>query len=190
MIKLITILLIFSSVIGWAQNASHDTTYRVEITTSLYPVVSFFNKERVNGNTNMASVGYGISIRAMWHPARRLALGIMSGYNFLARDEIPGANDASAQLVSVPIQAVMTMKFQNLELGAGIGPYMMWSTIKLGNQVDRTRFELGITFIGSYYIPLNSNLYMGPELKICYMNFRGILSFMPSVNFHFIPLSY
>lgn len=190
MIKFIIILLIISTVSGWAQNSSRDTIYSVELSASIYPVISFFNKERIPGSTDKDFIGYGISIRGMWHPARMLAVGIMTGYNFLAKDEIPGEIDGSAQLISVPLQGVMTMQYRNLEIGFGMGYYMMLSSINLGTIIHRTRFELGITFIGSYYIELNSIIYMGPELKIVYMDFRQILSVMPSVNFRFTPLRY
>ena len=179
-----------STIAVFGQNRANDSLYTIELTTSIYPVLSFFNKERISGNTNKGSIGYGINIRGVWHPARRLAVGLMTGCNFLAKDTIPGETGASAQIVSVPIQGVMTMDFHHFEVGIGIGPYMMWSTINLGNRVDRTRFELGITFMASYYLPLNSNLYIGPELRISYMDFRGILSFMPSVNLHYTPLKY
>ena len=192
--KIIIILLLLfpASILAQYQ----DSVYTVEIVSSLSPSVSFFGYPRYPGAVRDASVGYGGVLRAMWFPGRMLSVGIMTGYYFLVEDKIssiPGQNspvDATARLSAVPLQLAISMQQNNIELGIGMGPHIMMSTIDYGSPASGKRFELGLTFFGSYAFRIYNDIYIGPEFRILYLSYRRILSFMPSISFHFNLLRY
>lgn len=179
---------------------NNDTTYQFEFSATISPVISFFRNERFPGSEKEAKFGFASYIRGVWHPGRLLSFGIMTGYCSLAADKIhvrsnpsqTSSFDARASLVAVPLQVIVTMQKWNLEVGVGMGPYMLLSNLNdgEGNTATGRRFELGLTFVGNYLFPLSENIYWGPELKILYLSYRGILSFMPTVNFRIKSFRY
>ena len=192
---LITALLCAATV-SWAQ-ISPDTTYRVEVTTTASPMLNFFRHPKVPGTNSKTSFGYGMSVRAMWHPARLLAVGILTGYYVIARDEIssPGVSpeeNYDATLSSIPLQLALSMQKAGWEFGMGIGPYLMMTSIRGGGSatVTGSRLEIGMTFFGSYGFQLGDNVRIGPELRVIAFRYRGIVSVMPSISFRVDPLRY
>ena len=192
-------LFLLTSAISWTQTRV-DTTYQVELTATACPMISFFRHPRVPQTTNNASLGYGILVRGMWHPGRLLSLGLMTGYLFIAQDEIPVdpvlgsqfAINPSARLAAIPLQAAISMQKNEIEIGMGVGPYLFLSTIDYGNGASAygRRIEFGVTFFGSYFFSLNDKVKIGPELRVVYLGYRGILSWMPSLNFRFDTMRY
>jgi hypothetical protein len=126
----------------------------------------------------------------MWHPGRLLSFGVMSGYLFIVKDEFTVNNSsavnevshASARLSAVPLQAVISMQKNGLEIGIGMGPYLLLSKIEYGKTANGTRFELGLTLFGTYTFKIGDNITLGPELRMVYLDYRRILSVMPSLN--------
>ncbi len=188
--------LLSAAACSWAQTPA-DTTYRVEVTATASPMINFFRLPKVPGTSGKTSIGYGISVRGMWHPARLLAVGFLTGYFLIAEDEILVAQPSSdlnynATLAAVPIQLALSMQKAGFEVGMGIGPYMMMSTIGGGNSasVHGSRLELGMTFFASYGFPLGKNISLGPELRVVSLRYRGIVSVMPSLSFRIDPVRY
>lgn len=185
----ILILFIVSFVTIYSQT-DIDTTYRVEISTTASSSINLFRDERYPGGPAGSSLGYGVFIRGMWHPGRMLAVGVMSGYSFVVSDEFdvdtiysnPGEEKASANLSAIPLQLVISMQYEGLELGVGMGPYIMQSTIEHDLKAESQRMELGLTFIGLYRFSVSDNFSLGPELRVLYLSYRGIISIMPSIT--------
>jgi len=197
MIVLIVILF-FSSALSLAQEPS-DSTYHVEVTMTASPALSAFRNPRVPGIANTPALGYGFFVRGLWHPGRLLAVGLMSGYLSIARDEIPvdGALSAefpqpTAELTAIPLQIAISMQSKSLEVGMGVGPYLMMTSVDDGDGVlaHAKRAEFGITLFGFYQFPLTDRMTIGPELRVLYMGYRGILSLMPSLSIHSDVLRY
>jgi hypothetical protein len=191
-------LLLLSPSLSWAQ-APPDTIYQVEVSMTACPAVSAFRNPRVPGIENDPSLGYGLFVRGMWHPGRLLAVGLMTGYLSIARDEIPveGAlseefPDPTAHLSAIPMQIAISMQNKHLEVGMGVGPYLMMSGIDNGNGVSAqgNRVEFGVTLFGFYDFPLTDRMTIGPELRVLYLGYRGILSLMPSLSFRTDVLRY
>ena len=185
------IIILFITVIATSYSQTdNDTTYRVEISTTASSSINFFRDERYPGGPSGSSLGYGMFIRGMWHPGRMLAVGFMTGYSFVASDEFivdtiysnPGEEKASANLAAIPLQLVVSMQYEGFELGVGMGPYIMKSTIEHDTKAEAQRIELGLTFIGLYRFPLGENFSLGPELRVLYLSYRGIISVMPSIT--------
>ena len=166
-----------------------DTSYTIELTLAAFPTFSYFEGERYPGAPNNISLGYGSIARAMWHPGKMVAFGIMSGYIFLAEDEFEvnsiykdNTEYARARLDAVPLQIVVSMQKGGVEVGLGMGPYILYTTIDYGSISKGRRFELGLTLYGVYNFRIDENIYLGPELRLLYLSYRGIISFMPSIS--------
>ena len=164
-----------------------DTLYQFEITATASSLFSTFDQERYPGAKNDVAFGFGFYLRGMWHPARLLSVGFMTGYSQIAKDEFLVNNGvmASAILSAIPLQLAVSMQSRKFELGLGMGPYLMISTINYGKTAQGKRLELGLTFFGSYLFPLNDSILFGPELRVLYLSYRGILSFNPSFFIRF-----
>jgi hypothetical protein len=188
--KILTIILFISGVATSYSQTDVDTTYRVEISTTASSSINFFRDERYPGGPSGNSLGYGVFIRGMWHPGRMLAIGVMSGYSFVVGDEFavdtfysnPNKENASANLAAIPLQLVVSMQYKGLEIGVGMGPYLMLTTIDYGSIAEASRIELGLTFIGLYRFSFSDNFSLGPELRVVYLSYRGIISVMPSIT--------
>jgi hypothetical protein len=173
-----------------------DSIYSVEIASTFSPIISLYDHPRYNGAANDATIGYGGTMRLMWFPARMLSVGIMTGYLFLVEDKIsaPKSPDqkysASASLTAIPLQVVVSMQNYNIELGLGMGPYLIMTTIDYGQKARGKRLELGLTAYTSYVFKVKDNFYIGPELKFLYLSYRGIISIMPSISIHFDAYRY
>jgi len=191
--KIFTIILFIAGIATSYSQTDVDTTYRVEISTTASSSINFFRDERYPGGPSASSLGYGVFIRGMWHPGRMLAIGVMSGYSFVVGDEFevdtfysnPNKENASASLAAIPLQLVISMQYKGLELGVGMGPYLMLTTIDFGSTAEAQRIELGLTFIGLYRFSFGENFSLGPELRVVYLSYRGIISLMPSITLQF-----
>lgn len=174
-----------------------DTTYQVEITTTVSPMFNFFRLPRLPGTESKVSTGYSISMRLLWHPGRLLSVGILTGYCVLAEDEINADQPSSAlnyhsRLAAVPLLLALTMQKYNVELGMGVGPYLMMTSLQGGHSADvhASRLELGMTFFGAYMFSVSDAFTIAPELRVVSFRYRGIISLMPSCSFRYIPLRY
>jgi len=175
-----------------------DSLYNIEIHATGSPMLSFFEEERYPGAPDNFTFGYGMNIRVMWHPGRLIAFGLMSGYLLISEDEIKTEYNltntqsykARARLNAIPLQVVVSMQKNDLEVGLGMGPYLLLSTIELGKTAKGRRFELGLTFFGSYIFPINEKVLIGPELRVLYLSYRGVFSVLPSFTLRINTWSY
>lgn len=193
---LIFILVFLAPAASWAQLAA-DTTYQVEATATASPMFNFFRSARIPGSTGKTSVGYSVTVRFLWHPSRLLSVGLLSGYSFLAEDEInAGAASAElkyrARLEAVPLLLALTMQKFNFEFGLGVGPYLLITSLRGGNSAPArgNRLELGMTYFASYTFSVGDRVAIGPELRAISFRYRGIICLMPSCSFRFVPLRY
>ena len=192
-----TLFFLFIVLLVSAQSQS-DSLYYIEIHATGSPILSIFEEERYPDAPNDFTFGYGVNFRMMWHPGRLLAFGLMSGYLFIAEDEIKMNYDlteshsykARARLNAIPLQVAVSMQKNDLEFGLGMGPYLLLSTIELGKTARGHRFELGLTFFGSYMFSLDDNVSLGPELRVFYLSYRGIFSVMTSISLRYNIWSY
>ena len=196
--SILRLILFFIFVTLVLTKAQSDSLYYIELNLTGSPLISFFEDERYPGAPDNSAFGYGMNFRVMWHPGRMLAFGLMSGYLFIVEDEIKMNSiltqsqnyNASARLNAIPLQVVVSMQKNGIELGLGMGPYLLLSTIELGKTAEGRRFELGLTFFGSYIFPIGKQVFIGPEIRVLYLSYRGILSLMPSLNLRINAWSY
>lgn len=191
--KAIGLTLIFLPLVVSRAQTQVDTVYRVELTATMSPMVNLFRNPSVPGTSSRASLGGGIFVRGMWHPGRLLSVGFITGYMLIDHDEIPaGSLTYNARLTAIPIQMAISMQKHNIEIGMGIGPYLMLSSIEGGTSPPAygSRFELGLTFFGSYLFSLNDFITIGPEFRVLDLRYRGIVSLMPSCSVRIDALRY
>ncbi len=173
-----------------------DSIYTVEVVSSFSPLISFYKNPRYSSAANNATLGYGGTIRVMWFPGRLLAVGIMSGYCFFAEDNVNSVKSlnqsisAKAKLSAIPLMAVVSMQSSNFEFGVGMGTYLMMTSIYYGKTANGKRTELGISPFVSYVFRIKHGIYLGTELGVLYLSYRGILSIMPSLTIHFDAYRY
>lgn len=191
--KKLLLLIVITYAIPISAQTYIDTTYRMEVVTTAGPMFNIFRNPRFYGDNDKFSIGYGTSVRAMWHPGRLLSIGVMTGYYFISKSEVGSSNTKSptATLSAVPMQIFISMRKKKFEVGLGVGPYMMRSTLNDGNnEATGTNLEMGIAFFGSYYFFLGDRIRIGPELRVLNLGFRGITSAMPSIFFQIEPIRY
>lgn len=195
------LFIMFISVMGWSTVCSHaqtDSLYHIQVSMSASPSINFFKDERYPGGPNTPRIGYGMNVRALWRPGHLLALGVMSGYLFIAEDEfhVPSVhgddtdNRAAARLNAIPLQVVVAMQKHGVEIGLGMGPYLLLSTIEYGRAARSRRLELGLTLYGAYTFSVGNSIRIGPELRVLYLDYRRILSVMPSLTARYDIWSY
>ena len=192
----ITTALLLASSCSWAQTRV-DTTYRVEVTATACPMIDIFRYPRVPGSTSKTTLGYGTSVRVLWHPSRLLSVGLLSGYFVIAQDDfpvhLPSADlNYSTRLSAVPLQIALSMQKYGVEIGVEIGSYLMMTSISGGNSdpARGSRLELAMSIFGSYLFSLSDGIQVGPELRVVNLRYRGIVCVMPSCSFRIIPLRY
>lgn len=169
-----------------------DTTYSIELNATISPSISFFRNPKFPGDTSKSSLGYNFFVRGMWHPGRMLSVGILTGYLHLSDDDnITKIEDDtqpkySATLSAIPLQVVFSMQRLGTEAGLGVGPYFLFTSLNVDNEVaNSSRLEFGITFWISHSFELTNRFKIAPEFKYLYLGYRGINSYMPSINFRY-----
>lgn len=188
--KKLMIILLLVNTFQVFSNIADDTTYRVELHATMSPIVSHYEHRRFPGAPDDLTIGYGVFLRGMWHPGRMLSIGFMTGYLSISNEELAGNKNVSGHLSAIPMQFVISMQGSGIELGIGMGPYLVLSNIDNEEESQGKRLELGITAFASYAFPIGKNLYLCPELRALYFSYRGILSLMPSLNVRLDTLFY
>ncbi len=183
--KTISIIVTLLVIGAPAAKAQTDTTYRVEVTATASPTLNLFRHSSAPTTNHTSSLGGGVFVRSMWHPGRLLSIGFMTGYLLIDQEVIQSANQSyRARLSAIPLQFGISMGTGTLEVGVGIGPYMMLTSIEGGESPPTYahRLELGLTYYGFYLFRLNDEIRIGPELRVLDLRYRGIVSFMPSCS--------
>lgn len=189
--KLVVIIFLFFYIEMSAQTEP-DTIYQFEFTATASSLISFFENERYPGSEEYNTLGFGFFLRGMWHPARLLSVGLMTGYCQIAKDEFKDSygTTASARLSAIPLQLAVSMQGENFELGLGMGPYLMITNINYESSAQASRYELGITSFVSYFFSINDNIKIGPEIRVLYLSYREIVSVFPSIFVRFETFRY
>ena len=177
--------------IGPNVSARTDTSYTIELHATVAPSFSLFEHERYPGASDQMMFGYAFTLRAMWHPGRMLAVGLMTGYTRIASETLPSDSltvfpfPTRATLTSVPLQAVVSMQGPNLEVGVGMGPHLVYSTLRDHNPAQGTRLELNLTLLTSYRWMLTPDVSVASELRASYFSYRGVFSIQPSLTIRY-----
>ena len=187
----VIVIMLVTVLIGSNVSAQSDTSYTLELHATIAPSFSVFEHERYPGALAETMFGYAFTLRAMWHPGRMLAVGLMSGYTRIASETLPSDSvsvfpfPTRATLTSVPLQAVVSMQGPNLEVGVGMGPHLVYSTLRDHNPAQGTRLELNLTLLASYRWILAPDISVASELRASYFSYRGVFSIQPSLTIRY-----
>lgn len=188
--------MIAAAVIGLSASAQTDTSYTIEVNSTLAPSFSFFENERYPGSSPQMMFGYAFTLRTMWHPGRSLALGLMTGYTRIASETLPSDSATTfpfptrATLSSIPLQAVVSMQGANVEVGVGMGPHLVFTTIDDHSPARGTRLELNLTVLASYRWLLTPDISVASEVRASYFSYRGVFSLQPSFTIRYDLVRY
>lgn len=169
--------------------------YHVECDASAGPFFSRFVKHPTGLGERPQETGIDGIARILWHPDHLLSVGLLSGFiEFLSDDFVLTDSLTSGRvrgvLTAVPVMFDVTMQNANIEVGAGLGGYVV-STMLDDRTVSRSsRFELGVLAHLSYHLPIGLGLSVGPQLIFNLLSYRGIVSFAPQVEIKYTILTY
>jgi hypothetical protein len=175
---------------GQSLTDSPDTLFTIEVHAEGGPMLSIFRNRSLPENASPSTLGYNGILRVMWHPDHLLAVGALWGHQLLVAERFViadniSANEVSASLSASPIMLDVSMQGNRLEVGAAIGGYIITSRIDDGGFSKASRFELGTIAHVSYRFSLGGNLFIGPEILISYMSYRGVLSLAPQIDLRY-----
>ncbi len=164
---LLLLLLSSPAALSQARDASHA------LVTTFGGGWSFYAAAAPPGHSIQRN-GVAVSARMMWHPNRRLRIGVETGwtrlYNYRT-DQVEtsfGVTDADLSLTAVPMLLVFSMPvWQHLELSAGFGVYHVNSHARsFGLVVDVTEFSQGWMVGASWTVPLSSRLAISADVAL------------------------
>ena len=122
----------------------------------------------------VARQGLAGTLRILWKPEHRLAVGIETGYLEIASlsDEVIrnefGTSKLRASLKAIPVMAVFDMDVWNLHVYTGLGYYHVHSTVAVGDEeVTSALWNVGFYLSAAYKYPLADDVALCGELKWC-----------------------
>lgn len=134
--------------------------------------------------------GFTGLLRAMWHPDHLLSIGVTSGYIVLSEETFVSGtaglleSESEVQLTAFPILLTFAMQPGNLQVGAGVGAYMLTSATRIAGEEKFTSsdFELGVHTWAGYDVDLFSGFSVGPEVSLHVLSNRGIGAFHAGIR--------
>ncbi len=180
-----------------AQDARSGTVpYHVEAHIELGPMASDFLRGRpLPQGASRTTMGYDAIVRLMWHPDHLLAVGLLSGYQLLVAENyvVPdslSSGSVHASLHAMPVMFDVSMQVRSLEVGVGLGGYILTTMLDDLTTARASRFELGTIFHAAYHWRLQDHLSLGAEALVSYMAYRGILAIAPQLDIEYDLLTY
>lgn len=134
--------------------------------------------------------GFAGLLRAMWHPDHLLSIGVTSGYILLSEETFASGtaglleSESEVQLTAFPILLSFSMQPGNLQIGAGVGAYMLTSATRIAGEEKFTSsdFELGVHTWAGYDFDVFSGFSVGPEVSLHVLSNRGIGAFHAGIR--------
>lgn len=175
--------------------ASVRGTYRFEFT-----VVGTLGITRYEDNpTRFSSTnrfrGFTGILRSMWHPDHLLSIGVTNGYILLSEETFAAGaagtletdSESQVQLTAFPILLSFAMQPGNLQIGAGVGAYMLTSATRIAGeeQFSSSDFELGVHTWAGYDFDVFQGFSIGPEVSLHVLSNRGISAFHAGIRLQY-----
>lgn len=141
--------------------------------------------------------GLSGSTRIMWHPNRRLRIGVESGFLnviFKKMDSVEtefGNTNFSSRINAVPILLVFNMQVWEIDLYAGTGGVVLSSHVKsFGKSNHIIDYDYCLMFSTSYSYPLTKYMEIGVEASTYYYSQLKTFSGGLGLNLKFIPFKW
>lgn len=192
--RILIILVLASSSM---QAAVRDSIYRVEVVGSMLVQATSYDVAPTSLSATDRFTGSSLMGRAVWRPNHYLGVGVQTGYTTFSAEEFDGQlavlpTNAYASLRAIPLQLVLSMQAYGIEVGTGIGIYLLESVWRVDGEqrVNSTAGELGVsTWIG-YDVKILDRLYLGPEANLHLLSGRGIVALGAGVRLRYDLIRY
>lgn len=194
MYRIIIVLLFASSTLA---AAVHDSVYRVELIGAVLAQATSYDVAPTSLSATDRFTGSALLGRAIWRPNHYLGVGVQTGYTTFSAEEFGEQlpvqpREAYASLRAIPLQLVLSMRAYGIEVGTGIGIYLLESVWRVDGEqrVSSTAGELGVsTWIG-YDVKILDRLYLGPEANLHLLSGRGIVALGAGVRLRYDLIRY
>lgn len=129
--------------------------------------VAPINHQPIGLQTNVNRFSPATTLRVMWQPQYRLAVGLESGYtNFYSYNLKNGNINGKLNLTAIPILITWSMPVvKRVRIYAGFGSYFLTSRLNYESKTTSTTFSLGSNIALSYQQPVSKNLSIAAEAK-------------------------
>lgn len=182
MMKHVAIIVVFLIACG-VHAAVRDSIYRVEVVGSMLVQATSFDVAPTSLSATDRFTGSSLVGRAIWRPNHYLGVGVQTGYTTFSAEEFGGQlavqqANAYASLRAIPLQLVLSMRAYGIEVGTGIGVYLLESIWRINGEqrVSSTASELGVSSWIGYDVEILDRLSLGPELNLHVLSGRGIVA--------------
>lgn len=177
--------------------AEPDSTYRIELVGAVLAQATSYDVAPTSLSASDRFTGSALLGRAIWRPNHYLGVGVQTGYTTFSAEEF-GAQlpvqprEAYASLRAIPLQLVLSMRAYGIELGTGIGVYLLESVWRVNGEqrVNSTASELGVSSWIGYDVNVYDALYLGPEVNLHVLSGRGIVALGAGVRLRYDILRY
>lgn len=194
MYRIIIVLLFASSTLA---AAVHDSLYRVELVGAVLAQATSYDVAPTSLSATDRFTGSALLGRAIWRPNHYLGVGVQTGYTTFSAEEFGEQlpvqpREAYASLRAIPLQLVLSMRAYGIEVGTGIGVYLLESVWRVNGEqrVNSTAGELGVSSWIGYDVNLYDALYLGPEVHLHVLSGRGIVALGAGVRLRYDILRY
>lgn len=196
MMKRIVIIALFVSACSM-HAAVRDSIYRVELVGSMLVQATSYDVAPTSLSATDRFTGSSLVGRAIWRPNHYLGVGVQTGYTTFSAEEfgeqlvVQQAN-AYASLRAIPLQLVLSMRAFGVEVGTGIGVYLLESIWRVNGEqrVSSTASELGVSSWIGYDIEILDRLNIGPEVNLHVLSGRGIVALGAGLRLRYDLLRY
>ena len=177
--------------------AVRDSIYRVELVGSMLVQATSYDVAPTSLSATDRFTGSSLVGRAIWRPNHYLGVGVQTGYTTFSAEEfgeqlvVQQAN-AYASLRAIPLQLVLSMRAFGVEVGTGIGVYLLESIWRVNGEqrVSSTASELGVSSWIGYDIEILDRLNIGPEVNLHVLSGRGIVALGAGLRVRYDLLRY
>lgn len=180
-----------------ARAALPDTLYRVELVGSMLVQATSYGVAPTLLSTTDRFTGSSLIGRALWRPNHYLGVGLLAGYVTFSAEEFGErlpvrTSEAYASLRAIPLQIVLSMRAYGIEVGTGIGVYLLESIWRANGvqRVNSTAGELGVSSWIGYDVQIFDRFYLGPEVNIHVLSGRVIASLGAGLRIRYDVLRY
>ena len=195
MIRVVIILLLVCSCT--ARAALRDSLYRVELVGSMLVQATSYDVAPTSLSATDRFTGSSLIGRALWRPNHYLGVGLQTGYTTFSAEEFGERlpirpAEAYASLRAIPLQIVLSMRAFGIEVGTGIGVYLLESVWRVNGEqrVNSTAGELGVSSWIGYDIQVFDRLHLGPEINLHVLSGWGIVALGAGVRIRYDVLRY
>ena len=176
-----------------AHAALRDSLYRIELVGSVLVQATSYDVAPTSLSATDRFTGSSLTGRAIWRPNHLLGIGFQTGYTTFSAEEFGEILPVQqTNAYAIPLQLVLSMRAYGVEVGTGIGIYLLESIWRVNGEqrVNSTATELGVSSWIGYDIEVVDRLSFGPELHLHVLSGRGIVALGAGLRIRYDVIRY